>query len=485
MFGLYSDLPAPKNSGGAAAASTPNSSANNNNTTSITASPKASSTSSTATSPAAAQQPSSCKLGRPFLLSSSSLFEDANMRLFFPFPPKTAAEAKSSPAVGWLGAGKDVSPSINALAQSVLLKKKRMQSMQSQTSRAHSAATIAAPSRNHSSAPTTPSSSSIAAPFPTSSITAAPTAPASTASSLPLIPQDIEDPYDPIRPNDYEECLKKRQRRQFRQQQQQHYDEEEDERRFGDSTYKETDRGGWSPPPSFEAAPPPFAPPEADAPPPQPQLNISGEEAYLRRARLSGQQAPAAAAPAAFAYSYGDEPATSAPAPAPATGGAEAGTVAERMMKKMGWNEGQGLGKRGDGIKKPLLHKKMNTGHSLIIAAEPPPKRSRTKDARTRVVLLRNMVGPGDVDEELAPETAEECTKFGKVRRCEIHEEKDPSVPPQKAVRIFVQFEDCDSAERARNNLNGRFFAKRVVEATYFDEERFEAGDLAAWPNED
>ncbi|KAL6042839.1 Tetrahydroxynaphthalene reductase (THNR) [Balamuthia mandrillaris] len=453
MFGLYSDLPAPKNSGGAAAASTPNSSANNT-TTSITASPKASSTTATATSPAAPQLPSS------------------------------SAEAKSSPAVGWLGAGKDVPPSINALAQSVLLKKKRMQSMQSQISRTHSAATIAAPSRNHSSAPTTPSSSSIATPFPTPSTTAAPTAPASTAASLPLIPQDVEDPYDPIRPNDYEECLKERQRRQFRQQQHQRYDEEEDERRFGDSTYKETDRGGWSPPPSFEAAPPPFAPPEAEEAP-SPQLNISGEEAYLRRARLSGQQAPAAAAPAVFAYSYGDEPVTSAPAPAPATGGAEVGTVAERMMKKMGWNEGQGLGKRGDGIKKPLLHKKMNTGHSLIIAAEPPPKRSRTKDARTRVVLLRNMVGPGDVDEELAPETAEECTKFGKVRRCEIHEEKDPSVPPQKAVRIFVQFEDCDSAERARNNLNGRFFAKRVVEATYFDEERFEAGDLAAWPNED
>lgn len=32
--------------------------------------------------------------------------------------------------------------------------------------------------------------------------------------------------------------------------------------------------------------------------------------------------------------------------------------------------------------------------------------------------------------------------------------------------------------------LNGRFFAKRSVEASYFDEERFHAGDLAAWPDE-
>lgn len=32
------------------------------------------------------------------------------------------------------------------------------------------------------------------------------------------------------------------------------------------------------------------------------------------------------------------------------------------------------------------------------------------------------MVGPGEVDEELEPETAEECSKYGKVNRCCIFE---------------------------------------------------------------
>ena len=32
------------------------------------------------------------------------------------------------------------------------------------------------------------------------------------------------------------------------------------------------------------------------------------------------------------------------------------------------------------------------------------------------------MVGPGDVDDDLEPETAEECGKYGKVVKCIIFE---------------------------------------------------------------
>ena len=32
------------------------------------------------------------------------------------------------------------------------------------------------------------------------------------------------------------------------------------------------------------------------------------------------------------------------------------------------------------------------------------------------------MVGPGEVDDELEPETAEECSKYGKVNKCVIFE---------------------------------------------------------------
>lgn len=117
------------------------------------------------------------------------------------------------------------------------------------------------------------------------------------------------------------------------------------------------------------------------------------------------------------------------------------------------------------------------------------------------------MVGPGEVDEDLASETAEECAKFGPVVRCKIYEEQNPMVPPDKAVRIFVQFTALDGAVRgtptnacipspsfwprsltdlspAINGLNGRFFAKRQVEAIFFDEERWVQGDLASHPDE-
>lgn len=35
---------------------------------------------------------------------------------------------------------------------------------------------------------------------------------------------------------------------------------------------------------------------------------------------------------------------------------------------------------------------------------------------------MQNMVGPGEVDEDLEPETAEECTKYGKVTKVVIFE---------------------------------------------------------------
>ena len=36
--------------------------------------------------------------------------------------------------------------------------------------------------------------------------------------------------------------------------------------------------------------------------------------------------------------------------------------------------------------------------------------------------LFKNMVAPGDVDEDLEGETKEECQKYGEVNRCVIYE---------------------------------------------------------------
>ena len=104
--------------------------------------------------------------------------------------------------------------------------------------------------------------------------------------------------------------------------------------------------------------------------------------------------------------------------------------------------------------------------------------------AATRVLLLCNMVGPGEVDAELEDEVANECEKYGPVVRCLIFEVTDAGCPAEEAVRIFVQFTRVESAAAAAAEMGGRFFGGRVVRARFFDEARFDQGELAPRPGE-
>lgn len=54
----------------------------------------------------------------------------------------------------------------------------------------------------------------------------------------------------------------------------------------------------------------------------------------------------------------------------------------------------------------------------------------------SKVLLLRNMVGPGEVDEGLEDEVAEEVAKFGDVLRVLIFQVSGP-VAKEQAVRVF------------------------------------------------
>ncbi|ORZ28188.1 hypothetical protein BCR41DRAFT_366868 [Lobosporangium transversale] len=107
------------------------------------------------------------------------------------------------------------------------------------------------------------------------------------------------------------------------------------------------------------------------------------------------------------------------------------------------------------------------------------PAQASSKGTPSTVILLTNMVGPGEVDDTLQEETATECEKYGSVVRCLIFEVQNGKVPPEEAVRIFVKFSTMASAERALKDLDGRFFGGRQVCGRFFDERRFELLQLA------
>lgn len=97
-----------------------------------------------------------------------------------------------------------------------------------------------------------------------------------------------------------------------------------------------------------------------------------------------------------------------------------------------------------------------------------------------RVIILRNMVGPEDVDEMLQEEITDECSKYGNVERVIIYQEKQSEEDNAEIiVKIFVEFTNGTGAEKARDSLNGRFFGGRMVKADVYDQALYDCNDLS------
>lgn len=161
-------------------------------------------------------------------------------------------------------------------------------------------------------------------------------------------------------------------------------------------------------------------------------LNISGDEAFNRRARLSGRavsppRAPSPPPPVDDDID-GEELEMPTPSPAPTAAPPVQATPKEnfaaRMMAKMGWKEGSGLGKEEQGMTTALVHKKTDRNSGIIVNAPPISQnkpsaklaaRFPPTDEQSKILLLKNMVGPGEVDDDLESETASECAKYGEV----------------------------------------------------------------------
>lgn len=103
----------------------------------------------------------------------------------------------------------------------------------------------------------------------------------------------------------------------------------------------------------------------------------------------------------------------------------------------------------------------------------------RPRESKT--VILRNMVGPEDVDEELEVDIKSECKKHGQVERVVIYKEKqsENDDDAEIIVKIFVEFIASFQAEQARDSLNGRYFAGRLVKAELYDQALFDHQDYS------
>lgn len=198
--------------------------------------------------------------------------------------------------------------------------------------------------------------------------------------------QSVMEEYDPARPNDYEDYRKDKLRRakeaelskelERRRREEQEREKEREQREREAREREERDHQSRAS-----------------------SLNISGEEAWKRRAAMSGSGGAAAAQRTPSSPPHGDGFAIGSSSSAGLGLGAGGQmTAAQRMMAKMGWKEGQGLGKQEQGITAPLVAKKTDRRGGVIVdesSSKPPEKKPKSvtfDGPPTRVLLLRNMV---------------------------------------------------------------------------------------------
>ncbi|CAN8290620.1 unnamed protein product [Cochlearia groenlandica] len=298
------------------------------------------------------------------------------------------------------------------------------------------------------------------------------------------VTSSVIEEYDPSRPNDYEEYRREKKRKAMeaemkRELEKRRQEEEEKEKRLRQEREKERERERE------------IDHNNSNETPPQ-KLNISGEEAWKRRTAMSsgggggGKRRSTSPPGNVDGFSIGRSETSGL-----GVGAGGQMTAAQRMMAKMGWKQGQGLGKSEQGITTPLMAKKTDRRAGVIVNASENKSSSEKKvksvninGEPTKVLLLRNMVGPGEVDDELEDEVGSECGKYGTVTRVLIFEITAPNFPVHEAVRIFVQFSRPEETTKALVDLDGRFFGGRTVRATFYDELKFSKNELAPVPGE-
>lgn len=164
---------------------------------------------------------------------------------------------------------------------------------------------------------------------------------------------------------------------------------------------------------------------------------------------------------------------------------------AERLLRKMGWEKGQGLGASNDGITTAIVMKAdkrkrvpgSNTGHipamGKIVGGH---KKKATESAddtshgnMSSVIKLEGMLKGMDVDKEIAENNILQEIgdhmghEYGKVDRVFIWRGHMGG-----NEEVFVNFTSQLSALRAVKGMDGVEFAGNMVKGRFFDAEKFE-----------
>ncbi|CAI6001992.1 unnamed protein product [Closterium sp. NIES-64] len=87
-----------------------------------------------------------------------------------------------------------------------------------------------------------------------------------------------------------------------------------------------------------------------------------------------------------------------------------------------------------------------------VAAASPAEAAASLPASPCRCIVMRNMVTPEEVDDDLQSEVTDECGKFGKVERVVIYQEQQSEKPGDAIVKIFVLFSSTPAFHLQRSN---------------------------------
>ncbi|XP_076023811.1 poly(U)-binding-splicing factor PUF60a isoform X1 [Genypterus blacodes] len=134
---------------------------------------------------------------------------------------------------------------------------------------------------------------------------------------------------------------------------------------------------------------------------------------------------------------------------------------------------------RLDGVTEPLSQQE----HVSISGsgARRMVMRKLLRKQESSIMVLRNMVGPEDIDDDLEGEVTEECGRYGSVKRVVIYQERQAEDDDAEVIiKIFVEFSEVAEMNQAIQALNHRWFGGRKVIAEVYEQERFDNSDLSA-----